>query len=336
MDGSSGVFKDRIYVAWTDARSGHSRIMFTYSADRGATWSKPSIVDQIPGNLSHSPDSFMPTLAVNKDGIVGLSWDDRRENPDNIGYYARFTASLDGGESWLPSVRLAERPALFRQGPEGETISSYATDDGPNPTTVRIVRAPEFHAGDTAGLCADANGVFHALWVDNRDGRDQAYTSAIAVPGVAVKNGDADLSSLTQVASLLAFDIKNVDYDTKRQTLVLQASLRNKSKDIVRGRLLLRILSLTSQAGAVTITNAENGVGGPGATFDFTKLVPVDGLKPNESTEAKTIDFELHDVRLPPMDGKDILKALSMEFVSMEVAILGEGQERTSAADSKK
>jgi len=35
IDGSSEAFKDRIYIAWTDARSGHSRIMFTYSADKG-------------------------------------------------------------------------------------------------------------------------------------------------------------------------------------------------------------------------------------------------------------------------------------------------------------
>ena len=337
VDGSSGVFKDRIYVAWTDARSAHSRIMFTYSADKGETWSKPRIVDEMPRNLTHTPDSFMPTLAVNKDGVVGLSWNDRRENPDNVGYFTRFTASLDGGESWLPSVRLAERPARFRQAEEGETISSYATDDGPNPPTVRIVRDPEFHGGDTAGLCADANGVFHALWVDNRDGRDQAYTAVVTVQGSAVKNGDAGLSALKEVANLVAFDIKNVDYDTKHQTLSLQASLRNKSKDNVRGRLMLRILSLTSQAGTVTITNAENGADGPGATFDFTKLVSAEGLKPNASTEAKTINFELHDVRLPAMDEKDVMKALSLEFVSMDVAILGEGpDERASATDNKK
>ena len=337
VDGSSDVFKDRIYIAWTDARSGHSRIMFTYSADKGETWSKPRILDEMPGNLASSPDSFMPTLAVNKDGVVGLSWNDRRENPDNIGYFTRFTASLDGGESWLPSVRLAERPARFRQGAEGEVISSYAAEEGPNPPTVRIVRTSEFHGGDTAGLCADANGVFHALWVDNRDGRDQVYTSTVTVHGNAVKNGNADLSSLKEVANLLAFDIKNVAYDPKRQTFALQAGLRNKSKDIVRGRLVLRVLSLTSQAGAITITNAENGTDGTGATFDFTKLVSAAGLKPNESTESKTIDFELHGVRLPPVDAKDMMRGASLEFVSMDVAILGEGhEEHASTAENKR
>jgi hypothetical protein len=335
IDGSSGVFKDRIYVAWADARSGNSRIMFTYSADKGETWSRSRVVDEMPRDPTHSPDSFMPTLTVNKDGVVGLSWNDRRENPDNIGYFARFTASLDGGESFLPSVRLAERPARFRQAEEGETISSYVAEDGSNPPTLRIVRNPEFHGGDTAGLCADASGIFHALWIDNRDGRDQAYTSTVTVQGTAVKNGDAGLSSLQEIADLVSLDIKGVDYDTRHQTLSLQASLRNKSKDDVRGRLVVRILSLTSQAGSVTITNAENGADGPGATFDFSKLASPEGLKPKASTDAKTINFALHDVHLPAMEGKDIVKVLGLEFVSMDVALLGEGV-HPSPAETKK
>jgi hypothetical protein len=335
IDASSGVFKDRIYIAWVDARSEHARIMFTYSADKGQTWSKPRVVDEMPGKLISIPDSFMATLAVNKDGVVGLSWNDRRDHPDNIGYYTRFTASLDGGESWLPSVRVAERPAHLPEGIERGSISSYATDDGANPPTVRIVRTPEFHAGDTAGLCADASGIFHALWVDNRDGRDQAYTSSITVHGSAVKNGEPGLSSLKEIANLVAFDISNLDYDVKRQTFSMQANLRNKSKEDVRGRLVIRVLSLTSQAGALTISNAENGTSGTGATFEFTSLVSGGVLKPKASTAAKTIEFQLNEARLPPVDEKDVMKALSLEFVSMEVAILGEGHDEQPAAEKK-
>jgi len=35
--------------------------------------------------------------------------------------------------------------------------------------------------GDTAGLVADADGVFHAAWVDNRTGVRQIWTAAIRV-----------------------------------------------------------------------------------------------------------------------------------------------------------
>ena len=332
VDHSSEAFKDRIYIAWADARSGHSRIMFTYSADKGETWSEPRVVDDVPPGLAHSPDNYMPTLAVSKDGVVGLSWNDRRENPDNIGYFTRFAASLDGGESWLPSVRVAEQSARFRQGAEGETITAYASgaDGSPGMPTIHIARAGEFHAGDTAGLRATADGLFHALWIDNRSGRDEVYTAAITVRGSVAKNGSADLASLVGIANSVAFDVKDVEYDTKKQIITLQGSLRNKSKDPVQGRLILRVLSLSSQAGIPRITNAENGEAGAGAVFDFSKLTPDGVLKPDQSTQPKTITFELRDVHLPPVDEKDITKALGLDFVDLDVAILGEPHEKSA------
>ena len=41
-----------------------------------------------------------------------------------------------------------------------------------------------FNGGDTAGLAADADGVFHALWIDSRTGVHQMWTATIAVRGV--------------------------------------------------------------------------------------------------------------------------------------------------------
>jgi hypothetical protein len=337
VDTHSESFKDRLYLAWTDARSGHARIMFTHSTDKGETWAKPRVVDDVPGNLSFTPDNYMPTLAVNKAGVVGLSWNDRRENPDNIGYVTRFAASLDGGESWLPSVRVAERSTQFRQGGEGETLSAYAAGD-PGQPTIRIARAGEFHAGDTAGLRADADGVFHALWIDNRSGRSEVYTAPITVRGSAMRFGTANLSDLADISSQVAFDVRDVQYDTKKQAVVLQGSLRNKSKETLQGRLVLRVLSLSSEAGIAKITNAENSVSGPGATFDFSGLVPEGGLKPNAATEPKGINFQLSEVHLPPVDGKDLVKVLGLAFVTLDAEILGKPAEKnpSQGKDDKK
>ena len=137
VDTQSNLFKDRIYVAWTDIRSGHARIMFTYSTDRGATWAKSRAIDDVRTDLGHLPNNFMPTLSVNKAGIVGVTWYDRRDSPDNIGYTTRFTASLDGGESWLPSVKVAEQPARFRIEDTAVTMGGWvagndAESHGPN------------------------------------------------------------------------------------------------------------------------------------------------------------------------------------------------------------
>ena len=38
-----------------------------------------------------------------------------------------------------------------------------------------------FMGGDTAGLAADALGIFHAAWVDNRTGVPQLWTATVSV-----------------------------------------------------------------------------------------------------------------------------------------------------------
>lgn len=334
VDSYSVAFKDRIYVAWTDLRSASSRIMFVYSADRGETWSKPALVDDVPANLSHAPDNFMPALAVNKDGVVGLSWYDRRENPDNLGYTTRFTASLDGGETWLPSVRVSEQSARFRQGDEGEILSSYFSGGNGErgPLSLRVGRMQEFHGGDTAGLAADTNGVFHALWIDNHSGLGELYAAPVFVKGTVAKHGSADLSNLSDVSERVRCDLSDVEYDPKTHVIIVRGSLVNTSKVPLKGRLISRVLSLTSEVGAPRITNAENGAIGAGALFDFTSLVPDGVLKPEQTTKPAIMKFELRDVHLLPAEEKNIFKLLQLDFLHLDVEILGEPPEAPAPA----
>src|SRR5262245_50688094 len=108
VDAQSARFRDRLYAVWTDISSGRGRIMSAHSSDAGKTWSQPTTVDDdVPPRANNGPDAFMPAVAVNRDGVVGVSWYDRRDNADNQGYTVRFAASLDGGTSWSPSVRVS-------------------------------------------------------------------------------------------------------------------------------------------------------------------------------------------------------------------------------------
>jgi hypothetical protein len=322
VDDRSASFKDRIYLAWTDIRSGHARILFSYSGDRGETWSKPRAVDDIPPGLAHPPDSFMPTLAVNGDGVVGLTWNDRRDVPDGIGYVTRFTASLDGGDTWLPSVRVSEQPARFR--PEGEGVAGWVAPGGAGPLTFQVARVGFSGAGDTAGLRGDGDGVFHALWIDNRAGRGEIYTAAITVAGTVGKNGGGTLASLADVSGKVAVDLKDLAWDAKTQALTAEITLRNTSKETLRGRLVARLLSVSSEAGVAAVANADNGVAGAGATYDLTGLVPAGGLEPDKSTGPKTIRFQLKDVRAIPVDTDDPWKAMRAPLLDVEIQILGE------------
>ena len=75
----------------------------------------------------------------------------------------RFRASHDGGRTWATSVRVSEVSTLF-------------TED-----LLRKVPEEEERVGHTAGMAADARGVFHPLWIDNRTGVRQVWTAAVSV-----------------------------------------------------------------------------------------------------------------------------------------------------------
>ncbi len=159
IDASKGPHRDTLYIVWPDRRSGQGEILFSSSTDKGLTWSPARTVTDNPPTDQN--DRFMPTVAVNRYGVLGILWYDRRDNPDNRGYYARFAASVDGGKTWAPSVRLSEAP--FTAG-EVAKKSAFAGN-----------------GGDTAGLAVSADGHFHPVWVHDVDGMPQVFTADVAV-----------------------------------------------------------------------------------------------------------------------------------------------------------
>lgn len=184
IDASSGRFKNRLYVVWPDRRSGHSQIFFSFSSDLGKRWSPARrIDDNAPGDTT---DQFMPEIAVNRDGVVGVMWYDRRDHPDNLGWDARFAASFDGGADFTTSVRVSERGASFPPGTSRQKrpVAEPPGADAQEKARAQIVAGRDsfmFMGGDTAGLAADPAGLFHAVWVDNRTGVPQLWTSTINV-----------------------------------------------------------------------------------------------------------------------------------------------------------
>ena len=167
VDRSGGPFHGRLYAVWPDARfDRRTQILLASSSDGGRTWSTPRVVsDDGPAlRVGDRPNHFMPMVAVNRGGIVAVSWYDRRDNSDNLGYWPRFSASLDGGATWLPSVRVSTSANLVRDDKE-----------------------TRFNSGDTAGLAADAGGTFHPVWIDNRTGTHQVWTASVGVRGAAHK-----------------------------------------------------------------------------------------------------------------------------------------------------
>jgi hypothetical protein len=176
-DASRGAFRDRLYAAWTDTATPRTRILVASSSDGGRSWSAPVAVNTEPGaDPAKALDDYQPTVAVNRDGVVGVTWRRRTRNEDDA--EVRFASSRDGGSGWSPSI-LVSRPS----GPVAGGLAKARlgpADDGETPASRR---EESYKGGDTAGLAADANGVFHAVWADQRSGIGQVYTAAIDLGG---------------------------------------------------------------------------------------------------------------------------------------------------------
>ncbi len=348
VDSGDRPFRDRLYVTWADGRNWRSEIRFTYSQDKGKTWAKSTVIDDVaePRVRKNGPENFLPTVAVNKAGVVVVTWYDRRENPDGLGWYVRARASLDGGETWLPSVRVSDKPntftvqqRLFTFGratrPEANegAMEVRPEDDAVRPsknsrTTQRPVHVDiffeprVFFAGDYAGLAADAGGTFHAFWIDNRTGLAQIWTAPISVNGKAVRNGSAELAELEDVSSGMELKIVSSSYDRASNTVTIGVSLKNSSNKLIKGPVKLRLINLSSRIGTPSPANADNQVTHPGAIWDLSRLLNDNGLKPDETSKVKELVFRVDNPR-ELLDGKNVQTAL----LDFDVRVLAGGRE---------
>jgi len=304
-------FPDRVFAVWPDQRSGRQEILIAHSDDKGKSWSKPVVVnDDPPLPDSASPrDHLMPTVAVNADGVVGVAWYDRRDSEDNLGWWVRFRASLDGGETFVPSVRVSEAASAFGSS-DRWTVLASSSGGGRKPSGVPDAKAPggpisvnlalngfEFNGGHTAGIAVDASGVFHPLWIDNRTGLAQVWTAPVSVTGRAVKNGSPDLASLDDVSPKVELVVTATDFDRKSNRVTLRARLKNTSEERIAGPFKLRLLRLTSELGRPEALDTENGDRGPGAVWDWGAAIPGGELEPGAESQPRELAFRLQNLR---------------------------------------
>lgn len=147
--------KDRLF--WLCIADKFNGVLLQRSDDRGESWSEPLRV-----NHSEKADSFTPSTAINKEGVIGVSW---YEKHDKSCFDVYFAASLDSGKTFLPEVRV-----------------SSATSCPDTPQDKGAFDAGTFGAGgDYSGLAATPDGVFHVVWSDARTGIYQLRTATVAV-----------------------------------------------------------------------------------------------------------------------------------------------------------
>jgi hypothetical protein len=180
----TGQFHDRIYAAWQDIDStGGSQLLTAHSEDRGLTWSAPIPVNSSSSRGGSPARQGVPMAAVSRDGVLGVAWFDGRLSQDGKGYDVYFTASLDGGQTFLPAARVSTVTSVPARGlnilPSFEVVRSETGDK------LKIQVTSPFSdratGGDYSSMAVDAAGRFHPLWADARSGGWQVYTATIRV-----------------------------------------------------------------------------------------------------------------------------------------------------------
>jgi hypothetical protein len=221
----------------------------------------------------------------------------------------RFTSSLDGGETFLPSVKVSEAPHSV--GPATvlsvASASLAAKNSGGEGIGLYLYSTEWPGGGHTAGMAADAGGAFHPLWVDNRTGVHQVWTSAITVEGRATLHGSPDLAELADLSDSTFLEITDTVYDPTNGQFVLKARVENRSSRPIRGPLKVRVTSLAvTDAGAARIGNADNGLTGPGAVWDFAAPGPSGVLPPGASSAPRSLIITLEHPTLLKEDGTPV------------------------------
>ncbi|HET9178248.1 MAG TPA: sialidase family protein [Terriglobia bacterium] len=175
IDLSYGKNRGGIYAAWEEGEFGRNiaregdrlarhgirarrDVMVAHSTDMGRTWSAATIL-----RAEGRGPSDLVTMAVSRDGVVGVLWvQNERYEVDQRSYDVWFAASADGGESFCSPLRVSSETSRPAAGLNPEF--SFASGWG---------------GGDYIGLAASADGSFHAAWIDARDGAFRLYTARI-------------------------------------------------------------------------------------------------------------------------------------------------------------
>lgn len=324
VDATKGPFKDRAYVVWPDIGSGRSKILLSYSSDGGKTWSRPRVVNDDRGNVNGpGPDDIHGRVAVNPQGVVGVMWYDRRDHPDNLGWTVRFRASLDGGETFTPSVRVSEVPYLPDKTDPVPIEAGHGWGQI-NPETRMGVHSFNYSGGHTAGLVAAADGTFHPLWVGNSTGVPQVWTATLSVTGAAEKNGGRSLAEMTDVSGKTELRFTHRKFTRSSHLMEADVQIENLSEDTFKTPLKLRLLDLSSELGVPEIVNADDGRKGEGAVFDFTALVDGPELKPHGLTKPKHLAIRMVEIdRLRPFGSVAVFSMASFSTKVLTGSVSG-------------
>jgi hypothetical protein len=116
-----------VYYNWTGT---YMQVLVATSTDAGKTWTQTPVA---PASDTH--DQFFPWINVSSAGVIGVSWLDRRNDPNNVNYEAFAAFSTDWGKSFGKNFDLSGKPSNPFNGYLGYFIGDYTGNRRPLVTT---------------------------------------------------------------------------------------------------------------------------------------------------------------------------------------------------------
>lgn len=179
----------------------NSNVFYRRSTDGADSWETEVKLNED----STTTDQWSPALAVSADGLVVVSWYDRRLDPlDNLKFDRFFRASHDGGATWGNEVRISD-------------VTSLLADTA----------VPGCYHGDYDQIAIDSSNVVHVIWGDDRRivGAEQVpdiyYDQVIDTDGDGILDPD---DSCPTVANATPADVDNDGVDDACDTCVVSTN----------------------------------------------------------------------------------------------------------------
>jgi len=309
IDGSDSQYSNRLYAVWPDRRSGVSRVMLAYSSDKGATWSNAKFLES---NTPGWSSQLQPMIAVNRDGVVAITWFDTRESMSQDRYREYIAVSMDGGVNFS-SPRAVSSSASFPRGVGNVRFTPFDIDSSATALGLRFGSAFQRwpNGGDYMGLAADVAGVFHPFWADARTGTFQLWTASVRLGN----NSDTSVAKKQAVVTKMTTVIfEKSSYDPTTGVYSFPIRLKNISDKPIYGPLSVQVTSVVDPWdikykrvdpwNMPRISNASNGRNGSGAVFDYSHaLGDFEALDPGAMTSAIVWKIKLRSFAARPYLG---------------------------------
>jgi hypothetical protein len=251
IDHSNGPYRNRVYIAWADYASDGASIKLGSTSDFGKTWQVVRVTDDTtPGR-----DPATATVAVNKNGVVAVSWLDRRDDSKGVCWHLYAAISLDGGAHFLPNKRLSDKQTCVTT-PGNWTMGAYGfntTREEDGKPVFQLSLQPSVilskQGGDTQGLQADRDGTFHSAWINGETGTLQLWHTAFSVDPVVLPNRDETAATdasrsesadgRTDVTQSIAVQASDIKIDFEKRQLNFTVRVKNTSSRSLPGSLEL-------------------------------------------------------------------------------------------------